>query len=565
MRPWHVATIAGLAAALVALPAVRNGFVEDDGWIVSERPLLRHPPSVGALLVEPYWPRSFRGALWRPAVLTSYALDFRITPRPWWFHAVNVVWAALAAAALTLLAAALAGPGVALVAGLLFALHPVHVEATATVVGRAELIAATGYALALLCALRATTRRSWLIGVVLAAALAIGAKEHAATLPVAVLLILVARGERLRAAWLPAACAALPIIAYLMARGSIVGGVLASGGVAPGLESLSALQRAWAMLAVSLEWWRLCFFPLHLSADYSPAEVTVATGLTLRHVLAAALWGGAAWAAWRFRGTAAGRWAGLGLAWVMLTLLPVTNVLATSEILVAERTLYLPVWGVTVAVAGAFMSLQARWPSRRPVFLLAGVLVALAARSVARVAAWRDSDTWYAALQRDAPRSYRTLWLQGNEAFAARQWGTGERLLRGAIAAAPGIPGPREDLAGYYASGGLWPQAQALLEQSIALNETRPRPWTLLPGVLLRRGDTTAAVAWAERAGARFPDDPDVTTTVLSTLLTAGRCAAAADFLDNRTPDGRLTGAAAAQGQRLIAECQQGRGSGLHE
>lgn len=551
MRRFHVTVISGLAAALVALPSVRNGFVEDDRWVVEQRPLLQHPPSLAAVLAEPYWPKTFRGALWRPATLASYALDYRFSASPRWFHAINVVWAAAAAALLALLAAELAGPLVGLVTGLLFAVHPVHVEATVTVVGRAELIAAAGYALALLCALRVPKTKWWLVGVVLATALAIGAKEHAATLPVAILLVYALRGERMRAAAPAVLAAALPILGYLILRSSVVGGAVTSGGVAPGLEGLSAVQRGWVMLPISLEWWRLLLFPAHLSADYSPAQVSVATGLSLNHLLAFAVWAAAAWAVWRFWPKDGGREAALGLGWLGLTLLPVANLVAPSEILVAERTLYLPVWGVVFAVAS--VGVAAAWPRRVKVAMLAVLVLAGAARSVVRVAAWRDTDHWYQALQHDAPRSYRTLWLQGNEAFRANQWGSGERLLRAAMAAAPGIPGPREDLAGYYASAGLWPQAALLLEEAMALNETRARPWMLMPRVLLGRGDTAAAVDWAVRAAARFPDDADVATTAISTLLTARRCDAAAALLA-RQPD-VLSLSADSVARRLIADC----------
>src|SRR5207245_9016907 len=154
----------GLLAAVGAAPAVRNRFVQDDHWVVEQRPLLQHPGSLAALLTEPYWPRGFGGVLWRPAVLASYALDYRISASPHWFHAINVLWAAAAAAALALLATLIAGPTVGLVTGLLFAVHPVHVEATASVVGRAELVAAGGYAVALMWALRWVGRRAWVLG-----------------------------------------------------------------------------------------------------------------------------------------------------------------------------------------------------------------------------------------------------------------------------------------------------------------------------------------------------------------------------------------------------------------
>jgi hypothetical protein len=519
LRALHVALLSGAVAAAVALPSVRNGFVEDDVWVVAQRPILRQPPSLRALLMEPYWPRTFGGRLWRPAVLASWALDYRVSDSPHWFHAVNVLWAALAAAALGLLAANLTDVRIGLAAGLLFAVHPVHVEATAGVVGRAELMAATGYAIALLCALRAGRQRWWLLGVALGAVLAIASKEHGAMLPLAVVLVLLMRKESWRAMIAPVVSAALPIAIYFALRSHVTGGALGAGGLAPGLEGLSAPQRAWAMLGISAEWWRLLLFPAKLSADYSTAQLPVSTGFTVRHVLALLLWAGAGWTAWRTRRTAPG--VALGLAWLLLALVPVSNVLVPTEIVLAERTLFLPSWGVMLALACG-VALLPRPKIIRP--LLALALVLGAARSVARADTWRDVDHWYAALQRDAPRSYRTLWMQGDEAFDKQQWGTGERLLRASMAAAPGLPGPAEDLARFYATARLWPQAETLLRHSMTLNASRTRPWMLLEDVLLSSGDTAGAVRTAEESATRFPDDADVLIGTINVLLEARRC-----------------------------------------
>jgi len=272
------ALAAGLLAVAVALPSIRNGFVSDDRWVIVERPLLVHPPSLGAVLREPYWPAGFGGVTWRPAVLASYALDYRLVGSSSWFHLVNVLWAGML---LTVLACQLADVRTGLVAGLLFAVHPVHVEAVANVVGRAEPMAAAGYAAALLCALQVGRHRGYLFGVALAAAFAIASKEHAVTLPAAILLVLLARRVRPGAAVLPALAATVPIAAYFVLRGVYTTGRFASGGLALGLEHLNLFQRVWAMIPISLQWWRLLLFPAHLSADYSPGELVVSTGFTL--------------------------------------------------------------------------------------------------------------------------------------------------------------------------------------------------------------------------------------------------------------------------------------------
>jgi hypothetical protein len=464
---WQAALVAGLVALAVAAPSIRNGFVADDQWVVANRQVLLHPPSVGAILKEPYWPASFGGVMWRPAVITSWALDYRLSSSPHWFHAINIVWAAIATALLTLLACELAGPVIGLVVGLLFAVHPVHVEAVANVVGRAELMAAAGYALALVCAIRAAQRQGYLVGVVIGAALSIGSKEIAVTLPAAVILVYIAERWPWQAAWRPAVAATVPILLYFIVHRFVGIRTFYGGGLAVGLEHLNLFQRTWAMVALSLQWWRLFLFPVHLSADYSPGELTVATGLTIWHVVGLMVWTGLGTLAWRTRRTIPG--IAIGLAWVVITISPVANVVIPTEFLIADRTLYLPSFGVLFALASAAMAIRS--PQLRNA-LIGIVVVAGAARSIARVSAWHDDETHYQALKREAPRSYRTLWLEGRDEFAAGRMASGERYFLTAIAFAPNLTGPRFELAQNYIRARLWQPAIRQLETSIALDST---------------------------------------------------------------------------------------------
>src|SRR5206468_3380029 len=409
--------IAALAAAAVAAPSIRNEFVADDQWVIAQRPFLRDPPSVGALLVEPYWPATFGGSMWRPAVLTSFALDYRISESPHWFHVQNVIWAAIATALLTLLACDLAGPLTGLITGLVFAVHPVHVEAVANVVGRAELMAAAAYAGALLCALRAEQRPVYLIGVALAAAFGIASKELVATLPAAVVLVYVAKRLDWRRSWRPALAAAVPIVGYYIVHALVnPHGVFYAGGLAVGMEGLGVAQRASAMVPLSVQWWRLLLLPVHLSADYSPGELIVSPRLTA--------------APWSPRGRAA---------------------------------------------------------------VVAFLVLLGAGRSVARIPAWHDDEQHYQALKRDAPRSYRTLWLEGKDEFAVGRWGTGERFFLESIALAPNLAGPRLDLGRFYVSAKLWQPAIRQLSAAVAVDSALAPARDALRAAYLGAGDTASA------------------------------------------------------------------------
>src|SRR5262249_54043935 len=160
------------------------------------------------------------------------------------------------------------------------------------------------------------------------------------------------------------------------------------GGLAVGLEHLALLERTWAMVPLSLEWWRLFLIPAHLSADYSPGELTVSTGLTLWHVLGGLVWIGAGVLAWRSRRTFPG--IAVGLAWIVITISPVANVVMPTEFLVAERTLYLASFGVVFALACAAFAIRS---PRLRYAVVSGVVLAGAARSVARIPAWHDDES----------------------------------------------------------------------------------------------------------------------------------------------------------------------------
>ncbi len=191
------AAVAG-CALVVYLGALRNGFAVDDVPIIVLNPLVAAPSGIWRTFGAPYWPPDLGGHMYRPLVIAGFALD-RWVDGPVWFHAVNLLWHAGTAVAVTALARRWADTTAALVAGVLFAVHPVHVEAVANVVGRAELMAALFVGLAVYAAL-VRERVGWS-----AAALALGllSKENAAVAPALIglgWLVGLARPDRRRIA-----------------------------------------------------------------------------------------------------------------------------------------------------------------------------------------------------------------------------------------------------------------------------------------------------------------------------------------------------------------------------
>src|ERR1043165_2384872 len=96
---------------------------------------------VQTILTAPYWPLPGPQDLYRPLTSLFHALQFIVGDgSPMVFRVVSYSLYALASVAVFFLARQLTSSRPSLVAALVFAAHPVHVEAVALAVGQAELM-----------------------------------------------------------------------------------------------------------------------------------------------------------------------------------------------------------------------------------------------------------------------------------------------------------------------------------------------------------------------------------------------------------------------------------------
>ncbi|MEM6315654.1 MAG: hypothetical protein AAF743_16325, partial [Planctomycetota bacterium] len=145
---WRNATwlVPALLGALVFLPTLWGSAIYDDR-LVFEDERLRDVSAWGRFWSEPYHPGPDN--LYRPLGSMSFAVVWWVFGDAWWpQHAVNVLLHAACSALVAVFAGRLTRrPTAAVIAGIAFALHPVHVEAIAMLVGRFELLC-TGATLA---------------------------------------------------------------------------------------------------------------------------------------------------------------------------------------------------------------------------------------------------------------------------------------------------------------------------------------------------------------------------------------------------------------------------------
>ncbi len=394
------------ACALVPyVPALWNGFAMDDLYIIVWNPLVHSLHGAWRAFGGPYWPPDLGGQMYRPLPLATFALDWSLARgHPALFHAMNLLWHAGAALLVTALARRWADWTTALVAGVIFAVHPVHVEAVANVIGLGELMAAVGVCLAVYAAV---VRQSVLWS---GAALLLGllSKENAVVAPALIVWAwivgapLALRPDRRRLFMFVASWVVIAGV-YLAVRAVVLQPYARLHATAPVFLGESAFAGRLTAVAALGDVVRLLILPLTLRVDYAPAERTIVRSmLDGRFVIGFAclvLWSVLLVLAWRRQR----RLEAYGLGWIAIAFLPVSNLLFSTGVLLAERTLYLPSVGLALAAGTAL----ARLPPERLRVVLVAVVVAGGIRSGLRTPVWHDDFSVTQSILEDSPNSYR--------------------------------------------------------------------------------------------------------------------------------------------------------------
>jgi hypothetical protein len=413
-RPSALATLlVALVAATPYLQSLRYGFVYDDGPIIANNPALHVPSGLLTAWRAAYWPAEWgRAGLYRPVVQFIYALLWNASGgSTLLFHSYSVVLYALCAVAVLQLLARALPMRAAIIGALIFAVHPLHVESVANVAGSAETIAALASIGCVMLMLRAFDQTDdpigWgtAIGSGVLFAIAVGAKESAATVPALVALCMwgwhapgdavpmrvaavLARGWR---AWL----AYVVVLAFVIAaRHAVLGGFSPPhNALAAGLEGETFVQRWWTMTAAWPLVAHLLLLPTRLSMHYGPTTVlpyhgpsaiAVAAIITVIAILGAAL-------RIALRGD---RRPLVAIGWVVLAYLAASNILIPTGQLLAERTLFCASVGVAMLAGWAFaLAERASIREQRAVAGLAAALVILGAfATTVRVPVWSSEE-----------------------------------------------------------------------------------------------------------------------------------------------------------------------------
>ena len=389
------------AAFLVPnLGALACGFAFDDRvLIVENEPLHIHSlRQLGAIWRSGYWPDARGQELYRPVSKTLWALAWAAGggAHAAVYHAIGLALGlAVVLLAWRFLLTVNTPPRTAFIAALVFALLPIHTEATTSVVGSAETLAAAFALGALLLYYRG--RAAWALALF---ALAVFSKESAATFA-ALPLVFPRRDATRRAQFFAAAGAAVVIAAALVAHFAVSRGT----GAIPAIDNPASLVDAPRRILTAL--WVQCLYlwrsvvPITLSADYSYKQIPLVMGL-------------ADWRAWAGLALAGGfilaaldrRFRAAALSYGIL-FSATDNILFPIGTIMGERLVYSPSLGLALLLG----ILLARW--RHWKTALVAVALAFGARTAVRNLDWLDAGHFYTKLVETSPGSAKSYYSLG--------------------------------------------------------------------------------------------------------------------------------------------------------
>jgi|SRR5579863_601463 len=524
------AAVAALVPLAVYWPTTGYGFLLDDFVLYRTSPSLADLGSI---------PRGFLtdvGALrkgadtvissyYRPVFLALSTFFHQLAggePAAW--HAAAVVLAALIGAlACGLLLRLGIPPLLALLASLVFSLHPAHVSSVAWASGLQELLAAGFVCCAFHAMLWRRAGRGDAVPLALAAgcyALALLSKEVAIGLvPFAGVWALTAAGsdpQESRRRWRFTAVLAGVTAVYLGVRVAVLGGLALPFPGAPGFrQSLPSVPVA------LVTYLRLLVWPVSFSIlrPERPVFAPLAPPVLLAVGILAALVLAGAWIV-RKRPQAI-----LPLAWLVAWLLPVVNLWALDpQWMVTDRYLFLPSlalpWGIALLL-----------PRRLAIALLAALAVVFLVLGLRYAAIFHDERSFVAAMERAEPTSPLVFAEKGRLLVQDGDLAAAEVALRRAVALDPLGPGALIALGDVELQHGELAAAERHYRGALVVRPYASRGLKLLTIALSRAGQRDRAQALAAEAARRWPDDFQAQLLDAALLAAAGeREPAAAAF-----------------------------------
>lgn len=428
-----------------------------------------------------------------------------------------------------------------LLAGLLFAVHPLQTQAITYVSQRFTSLSTLFYLLALALYVRSrieTVQKRGLMLYVLssvAVLLAARTKEIAFTLPAAMLLIEACffegwRGIRLwRLAPWALIVMVIPVSLLYQQGGTDITGAVNTAN----LKAISGWDYLLTEQRVMVTYLRLLIVPINQNIDYDyPVYHSIFQGAVFGSMLVHA---GLLWLALqlyrssRRDGLGFLVWGSFGIAWFYLTLSVESSVIPLGDV-IEEYRMYLPLAGVSMAVA----AIGAHWAHRSPRAVIAVAvcaLIAFGAASAARNHVWRNPVALWEDAARKSPNKARPY---NNLGYAYETAGNIDMALEAysrAVDLDPNYALANMNIANLLAGREQYDRALGYYEAALALNPGDDAILNSFGFYYMRTGDLKQAESYLERALEVNPFNAGTYNHMGSLYREQGQCDKAMGFL----------------------------------
>ncbi len=524
-----------VGAVLIAnFNALLADFVWDDRLLIVANSSIKNLDGLPALLSKP-----FLNVYYRPVVMLSFALEYAVYGlRPWGFHLTNVLLHATNAALVFLLLDRIVRfRRVALMAALLFAVHPAN-KAVITINDRTGLFAALFFLSSLILYLEHRRTEDGMRSALQYAAscvlfaLGLFSKEEALTLPLMLVLVdslKLGAGKSLSLAG--RAARYLPFflltIFFFWVRGRVID---ADAGIMEAFMTEPAL-RLMTVPSILVDYLLTLLAPINI--NYDP-RIPLATSIFQMRILVPIL---------ALAGVACAipalvlkaKKEAFGALWYFVVFAPMCNIVpiypdvAHVELTTPVRYLYLPSVGAFLVAALVFERLLGSAGKKRagldprraavPAFCLLIFLFSLL--SINRNTLWKDEALFYRSIIALQPDNHRIRFNLGTVYMQRKKLDAAAEQLGRAVTLAPDRAEYRNTLALVYEARGLPGRAVEELEHAVRLDPDSAMAHANLAATYRKLDRIAEAIVAGERA-------VDLAPSSLAARVNLGRAYAAA-------------------------------------
>lgn len=414
---YNIFAITGLIILSVGIYAnsFKNEFVWDDASLVENNVLIKDARNIPKIFTTYLFagvdsPSNF----YRPIQNLSYLFDYSLWKlNPFGYHLTNTVIHAANAMLLYLLIFTLFENILfALIASILFSIHPIHTEAVAYISGRADLLGALFGLISILMFLRYRTTKTavifhpYYITSLVSFIFALLSKEVSVVVPLLIIVCDYVNSFRQKRVFRSYLSFFLILLIYGILRYTLL--------YFPSEKSiyadLSLFPRLLTTFYAILQYFKIIIFPFNLHMERSVALAVsffepriMSSAMFLSCLVFLVLKNRTKWKAFSF-----------GIGWFFISLLPVSNIVPLNS-LMAEHWLYLPSIGLFLVMAVAINKLiQSKFPKILSYLFAASIFVYFSFLTVKQNFIWRDGITLYQHTLKFSPFSASVHYNLGN-------------------------------------------------------------------------------------------------------------------------------------------------------